>query len=512
MALTGLIKNQLLPLNYAYRHEDTKSDSGNSSFRTIQDAANFSVSNNYRNFMTTSFSVNYQQNDYSTSSTAAMSTLTNQYSLTLNNSLLLHNFNQRLGTLGTNIYVQNYGGTFPIDSYMLTETYDGSLGKGLLLGLSYTVGSTSSNIQTEYTNAGQGFLEHHLFSSVRTRLTGNFNDTSFSTGGHNTVYSGNAQVIYTKKLPYAAILQLEVGDGITVRDSKLNKTLQTRLNEPITVSGNISQLYPLQNPDVIQITEVWNKDHTHKFVAPNDYDSQVIGQITYIIINPAGGIHSGDVILVSYEFQADPSIKYTTTTVSASGSYTLFDGRYLFQTQYSVADSDQRGQGPNTFSPPESTLFRVAARANLLELIYGAEYRRTENFATIQDTVEGFVYYYKIIGINSLGLQASASYNEYSTSSTGVASGSSSSLTSNTLTLGSNWSRPLFLTGRMQLTTNYQMTRGSLPSRDYLSGRFAYDLPLGKFRLHFDASSVIRILNSETSTNNYATLSVRRYF
>lgn len=506
--LSGIIRHQVLPLNYSYQHGDTTTDSGNGSFRTVQDSYNVNASNNYRNFMMNSVNAVLQQNSF-TSNSAATSNSMNQFSLTLNNTLLLRTLSKRLGTFTSSLFIQNIGGTLPGDSIMLTETYDGSLGPGLLLGLSYTLGRTGSDLQTEHINAGQGFLEHRLFSSLRTRLSGNFNDTTFSTGGSNTVYSGNAQVTYTKKLPYGAVLQLEVGDGITVQDTKLNKSLQTRLNESVTVAG-VSELYPLKSPGVTQVTDVFDKNHIRKFVTPDDYGTQVIGQITYITINPAGGIHSGDVILVSYEFQADPSIKYSTTTLSTSGSYTLFDGRYLFQVQYSESNSTLSGQGLGTFSPPESKLFRAAARANLHELIFGVEYRNTENFATKQETIEGFTYYYTIIGLNTLGLQASDSFDQYSTTTTG--GGPSSSLTGNTLTVGGNWSRPLFLTGRMLLTTNYQMVRGSLPSRDYLSARFAYDLPLGKFRLHLDASSVLRMVNTGNSTNNYVNLSVRRYF
>jgi len=65
----------------------------------------------------------------------------------------------------------------------------------------------------------------------------------------------------------------------------------------------------------------------------------------------------------------------------------------------------------------------------------------------------------------------------------------------------------------MLLTTNYQRNWGSLPSRDYLSARFSYDLPIGKFKLRLDANTVVRFIESaRTTTNNYVNLSIRRYF
>lgn len=508
--LNGIIKNNILPLSYSFRHDDTKTVGENSSSETVQDGANIILTYKLNNLMTTSVNGSYQKTRNANSFSAA-NTSSDQTILNLNNILLLSSIYKRLGSLSSNLFIQNVGGTFPIDTRMLTEAYDSSLGKRLLLGASYSIGSTSTNLNTQQVSAGQVYLEHGLFDSLRTRLTGSFNDTTDNTGGENSITSGTAQVTYTKKLPMDAVLQLEASDGITVRDSKLNSSLQPQLNEQITVAS-ISQLFPLQNPRVTQVIEVWDKNHTRLFVTPNDYGTLVIGQTTYITINSAGAIHTGDVISVTYEFQSDPSIKYSTNTMSASAVYTLFNGRYLFQTQYGESSSTLLSGGQGTFAPPESKLFRAAARTNLVYLNMGAEYRFTENFLTRQNTIEEFIYYSKTLDQNNIGLQVSDSYNTYATTGT-AGLGTSSEMTSNTLTIGTNWSRPLFLTGRMLLTTNYQMVRGTLPGRDYLSARFAYDLPLGKFQLHLDASSVVRLADtSRTTTNNFVNLSVRRYF
>jgi hypothetical protein len=508
--IIGIVKNKILPMNYSFRHEDSKTETGPSVFETVQDSANITVSNNFRNIMTTSVNASYQKIN-NTSNLAIANTTTNQATLSLNNTLLLSNLHKKLGTLSSSLFYQTIGGSFPIDNFTLTESYDASLGKGLLLGGSYTVGSTNAALQSQQISAGQIFVEHRLFSSLRTRLTGAFNDTTYSTGGENSVTTGTAQVTYTKKLPLDAVLQLEASDGILVRDSQLNSSLQTQLNELITVTS-ISQLFPLQNPRVTQVTVVRDKSTNQLFLPHVDYDTLVIGLITYITIIPTGAIHTGSVLSVTYVFQSDPSLKYSTNTASASASYTLFNGRYLFQTQYSESSSTLISGGQGSFAPPESSLFRAAARANLVNLIYGAEYRSSNNFSTKQDTFEEFVYYNKVIDRNTFGLQASDSYNIYTP--TGAAGfGTTGEIISNNLTIGATWSRPLFLTGRMLLTTNYQMVRGTLPGRDYLSARFAYDLPLGKFKLHLDASSVVRITDAtKTSTNNYVNFSVRRYF
>jgi hypothetical protein len=508
--INGLIKSKILPVSYSYRHDDSKTDVENSLSETVQDAANVILTHRLNNLMTTSVNGAYLQtkntNSFSTANTTA-----NQTTLNINNTLLFTNIYNWLGTLSSDLFIQNVSGTYPIETRMLTESYDSSLGKGLLLGASYTIGSTKTTLQSQQVRAGQVFLEHRLFDSLRTRLTGSFNNTDNGAGEGNSITSGTAQMIYTKKFPKDAVLQLEASDGITVRDSKLNSSLQSQQNEQISVVS-ISQLYPLKNPRVVQIFEVRNKNTSQLFLPNVDYDTLVIGQTTFITINPAGGIHTGDVILVTYEFQSDPSIKYSTNTASGSASYTLFNGRYQLQTMYSESSSTLLSGGQGSFAPPESKLFRTAARANLENLIMGAEYRYSDNFSTRQDTFEEFVYYNRLFDQNNLGLQVSHSYNIYSpTGSAGF--GTSGELTSNTLTIGTNWSRPLFLTGRMLLTTNYQRVWGTLPTRDYLSARFAYDLPLGKFSLHLDASSVLRIMdNASNSMNNYLNLSIRRYF
>ena len=509
--INGIIKHTILPMTYSFRHNDSKSDYGTSSFETVQDESNISLSHSLGELMSTTVSAAYQQTKNSGSVVAA-NTESDQIMLNLTNTLLFSSISPRLGTLTSSVFSQNIGGSFPLDIRTLTETYVSSLGKGLLLQASYTIGSTENNLLSEQTKSGQISVEHRLFDSLRTRFNGTFNNTSNNRGSENSISSGVALMTYTKQLPRDAVLQLEISDGITVRDSKMNSIIQTQINEPIPVVS-ISQLYPLKNPRVVAGTiEVRDKTSLRLFVSPNDYDIQVVGQITYLSINPSGAIHTGTVLFVTYDYQSDPSGKYTTDTKSASGSYTLFNGRYLFLAQYSESSSTTLSGGQGTYEPPASSLFRVAARANLDDLIFGVEYRNSEDFSTKQKTVEEYVLYTRRVNQNVFDVQASDSYNMYSTTGA-TTSGTQSEMTQNTLTIGSTWSRPLFRYGRMLLTTNYQMVRGTLPSRDYVTSRFAYDMSLGKTTFHLDAGSVIRMAEAaKTQMNSFLNLSVRRYF
>jgi hypothetical protein len=509
--INGIIKHTILPLTYSFRHNDSKSDYDTSWFETVQYQSNISLSHRLGELMSTTVSASYDQTKNSGSAATANNEL-DQITLDLTNTLLFSSISPRLGTLSSSVFSQDVGGAFPLKTRMLTETYVASLGKGLLLQASYTIGSTDNNNLSEQTKSGQISVEHRLFDSLRTRFNGTFNNTANNRGGENSITSGVAVMTYTKQLPRDAVLQLEISDGITVRDSKMNSTIQTQVNEPIPVVS-ISQLYPLKNPRVVAGTiEVRDKTSLRLFVSPNDYDIQVVGQTTYLSINPSGAIHTGTVLFVTYDYQSDPSGKYTTDTKSASGSYTLLNGRYLFLTQYSESSSTTLSGGQGSYEPPASTLFRAAARANLDELIFGVEYRISEDFSTKQKTVEEYVLYTRRVNQNTFDIQASDSYNIYSTTGA-TTSGSRSEMTQNTLTIGSTWSRPLFRYGRMLLTTNYQMVRGTLPDRDYLTSRFAYDMSLGKTTLHLDAGTVIRMAETaKTQTNSFLNLSVRRYF
>jgi len=143
--INGIIKNKILPVSYSFRHDDSKTDNENSSSETVQDAGNITLTHRAGNLMTTSVNVATQQTE-NTNSIVATSTATNQASVSLNNTLLLGNIGKWLGTLTSNLFIQSVGGSFPIETKMLTESYDISLGKGLQLGASYTIGSTSTSL------------------------------------------------------------------------------------------------------------------------------------------------------------------------------------------------------------------------------------------------------------------------------------------------------------------------------------------------------------------------------
>jgi hypothetical protein len=80
------------------------------------------------------------------------------------------------------------------------------------------------------------------------------------------------------------------------------------------------------------------------------------------------------------------------------------------------------------------------------------------------------------------------------------------------MTASVNWAQPFFLTGRLQFITTAQLISGSSPTQEYLSARLVYDIPLGKFRLNFDNSNVLRKVRSNSTFYSEVNISIRRYF
>ena len=503
-------RNKVVPTFLMYRHDWTKTTTGPDFFESDQDQASLTSSYNFRNFVNLALNTSYLRNQNNSNQWGA-NTTTNQYSLNLTNSLLLYNLHNRLGTLTTTLFYLNFKGSYPSDNLQFSVNYDGSLGRALLLGTSYTYGKSNSSNQSQQSNSGQIYLEHRLFDSLRTRLTGTVSYFDYETRGSLDVTNLGGISTYTKKLPHDAVLQVEVGDNYLVRDSKLTDARQTQFNELIAITPT-NFLYSLKNTSVVAIIEVWDKNHTRRYSPNIDYELQTTGITGYIFIVPSGNIHSGDTLAVTYEYLVDPSVKYSTNTIYTNGSYTLFGGRYIFQAQYSESQSSLLEGRPGNFTPTDSRYLRFSARANLQNAIFGIQYVSTDNYNTSQQTAEAYMTYNGTIGRNNVGLQLSDTYSHSSVTAYPVSLSSGDSST-NTLVLTASLQRQLFLTGNLQMNASYLMIRGGpTPGQDNVMLRLNYDLPLGKFRLRLDAYSYLRMYNTTRNIITNVTLSLRRYF
>lgn len=493
-------KGAFLPTRVRYNHDGSEFTnlSGLQSYN--DDTVTIQTSHSYRDFMQTDLSA---QERWIRNSNGALAYTLNELTASLNNSVSWKFSSTTPGYLTSGLNYLNTTGAQELTSGQITETLSQSLGRALKSGASYSYSVQQSPLETTHSQSGNIWLNHQLFQNLRTQINLQGSSNQFGDGSQNQV-TGAATLIYQKKLPHDSDMQLQLGDSYQWNEQQTAQSVRTQFNETIKIT-DISLRYLLANQNVTAIIEVWNKDHTIRFQDPADFGVYLFGNLTYITINPTGQIHSGDALLVTYQYLLDADLTFAANTVSASGNLTLFGNlcsvfaQYSDTRQYLISGSDTYARLGNARTAS------VGAEGRMAGQTFGVKYISTYNPSISQDSLNAYWWYSGAFGKNQIKVSLTDTYNTWVDNNTSVSAHNNALNASTTLT------RQFSRSSQGSLAGGYIRSDGSANQNSaYIKLNYTYIL--GKLQFWATAQSLLNNFYNQSLMNNSISLMVRRYF
>lgn len=314
------IRNAYLPTQLLYSWSGSDSSSGDDSWSQKYHLFTLQSANKAGKYSYTTLTLNYNQSDNSSSTTVNSQGKNSYYAtnysmdnliLTLNNSLtwdFRSYHNKRVQSVVT---FDNSSGLFSSRSCNLSESAFLDFGRALQSAVAYTFNSSEygggkSISQSTTSNTGSAWVNHKLFDSLSTHLDVAGTKSDYNTGSTGTI-SGGGSLGYTKNLPRASTLQLQVSQRYGVTDRDLTSAVQIANNEKMTLSLNYPQ-NQLANGNVdgsfIPIVSIGPVVYSNIV----DYTVVTHGSFTYLDINVASShLKAGDAVTVTYQYLVDPT-------------------------------------------------------------------------------------------------------------------------------------------------------------------------------------------------------------
>jgi hypothetical protein len=350
-------------------------------------------------------------------------------------------------------------------------------------------------------------LWHRLYQSLETRIAGRYR-TGEVLSGNETEYAGSIGLTYTKKLPAASTLILGVlgehqvtdrnllGSDITVRDKEYKNVQQGDILS-LTSPGMLVSVISVQsrNPDRTYIVgDAGLGDYTIDYL---------LGRVT---INPGGAIVPGTDLFISFVYRVNPAVKYSTDTVSSTGTLSLFNNRYRLMVNTLSQDQDLiSGQATNvSLTSTRSDL--VHFDANYLYNILSMEYSDYSANATKYRYFEGAWLFNRQFPLWGVSFRARDRYTMYDAAS------NRRGYSENTMDLGASYTRSLFYWAQATLTMNYLNTSGDNISRDYAYIRANLQGRINKLFINFIGQSTWRMSGKLDTRDDYVRFELTRYF
>lgn len=495
-------KNSFIPLNATFTHTDNKLSGVTRDQFNSTDLFTFRAVNSFRDFSQTNMNVSYNMiKDTQALSTQTLTILDADLSNTLSWTLGRHT----PGTFTSSYSYSRLTGVSPLNTYSLRETVNQTLGRALDSGASYSYSAQQSPLYAINTTIGNFWLSHRLFDSLRTQLNGlgTFNKVA---GGEQNQITGTGTITYQKRLPLKSDLSLTVSETYQWNQQKSASSLRTQFNEQIKIT-DLGKRYPLANTNVTAVTEVWNATHTVPFFRPADWDIIQIGNQTFLTINPAGQIHTGDIILVTYTFGTDTDLTVAANTLGLSGSYSLLDNLLRVYGLYTITNQ-RLLSGSARFTPlGKRTTFTAGVESKFRSNTVGVKYDAIDDSLLSQNVLTGYGIFVRDFGLNRFNLTLTDNYNSSTDKTTGRDSWDNSINASATLT------RAFSRRSQGSIRTGYLRTDGAI-SRDAIYGSLDYGITLGKLRFSLKAQSTMNNNHNPNSSNmnNLIHFSIERFF
>jgi hypothetical protein len=315
---------------------------------------------------------------------------------------------------------------------------------------------------------------------------------------------GSVSLTYDKRLPHNSELQL--GTSYTYQWNKQQATnpVRTQFNEQIKIT-DLANYYPLANPNVIRIVEVWNQAHTIQYFNPADYGTSVFGDQTSLTINPTGQIHTGDVLLVTYQYAVDTNLTIDSNTHSVTGNLSLLGNFLRLFAQYTETSQNLISGSARYATLGSSSVWSVGTESNFAGNTLGIRYLVSDNLRTNQDSIYAYWWYNWSLGRTQFKLSLADNYSQWTDKTTGRQDHVNGLFATATAT------RQFTRSSQGTITIGYLMNRGRTDSDNFYAS-LNYILTLGKLQFWLTAQTLLNDYAGQSLMNNTVTLKVVRYF
>lgn len=495
-----------LPFQLRYERRSLESSGLAQDYSTTTDSVQFSAQNTYRDISVTGLDLSVINDQRKLTGQDEISD--KGYSLALNNNLAFDPLKKYI--LNSQLQLQSStGGGIPQTALSLTEGLEARFGKSLQAALTYFYSyyktlNLSNNSQVTSNNGINATIVHHLFSSLQTSLSGKVLDSQ-TLGGRETDYAGGAAMVYRKNLPAASNLTATVAGEHQVTDREVTEsqiTVRDELFNAVQQGDIISLKTAAKSYDVISIT---SRDHLITYVENRDY--QVFPTLGQILIIRGGQIIPGSDILVTYVADVDPSIKFSTDTVSVNGNLSLFNNRYRIK-------GSMLRQYENRISGPATNVDLTNTKSDLVQFdaLYpsntlSATYARYEARTTQYTYLEGGWRFDRQFDLSSASFVLRDRYTMYDMVVLAP------SYNENTFEVGAGYNRSLFSWLQSGLSMDYVDTRTTNDIfNKYLYVKATLQGRISKLFVSLTGQSILRIYGPSSLRNDYVRLEVKRYF
>jgi hypothetical protein len=232
------------------------------------------------------------------------------HSVTLSNSLGWgrgSNFNSRADYL-------NRSGLRAFERLNIKERVRLQHTENIKSSLGYQFSSVTQTTSTTQ-HSGDLRLSHRLYTNLTTSLNfdGSFSDSATS---NNMQYGAGLNIGYQKKIPWEGRLSTGIGASRRINDRESKAGFVEVLDESQSV--DLARTVVLNRRFINSASIVITDDAgIVVFDLGMDYTvASVAGNLTEIRILPGGQINIGDEILVSYDFEQLPSVKFFTDNIN----------------------------------------------------------------------------------------------------------------------------------------------------------------------------------------------------
>lgn len=352
-----------------YEHLDQEYSGKYWTTSMISDTVSGSVTHSLRDIATTTLGGTWfdTSSGYTTGSLAGRG-----YTLSLSNSLTTPRKMYQL--LSTAQWQDSTSSGIPQKSLTWNELLTATFGKALTASISnaYSYNLTTgvmNNDQIYQTNQARAEVRHRLLSSLDTTLNGTYITRTYL-GGSEDDYGGGVTLAYTKQLPNAGRITVNLNEQYQVVDRNLALSELRAVNEEHTVAG---EYVSLNLNGVITAITVIDRKTGARYDGNSDYEVDPVFARIRILPLP-GTIAPGAVLLISYTVRVNPNISYGNNTFTVSSSLSLLNNRYILSGSLSYQNQSLLDGRPQYYSLANGRTAQVRAEANYAEQRYYAEY------------------------------------------------------------------------------------------------------------------------------------------
>lgn len=228
-------------------------------------------------------------------------------------------------------------------------------------------------------------LVHQLYESLDTNFEFAADHQTINEDGRDDELSGNLSWAYRKRVPGGSV-SLSLGGTRTLnREEGLGgRGLAIDERHLFLVDGVVF----LDAPSVlVETVVVTDASGNLPFIEGQDYRIETVGGWTRLELVPTGRLHVGDLVLVDYDFHAQPDVTYLSDGWNVGGSYAFNWGLVVYGGRSHGSAHLQSGAG-SSLRFQSSTGTNVGARLTRGISTSAVAYEQQENPSSPYDRVQ----------------------------------------------------------------------------------------------------------------------------